>query len=160
MKLRACFFLYFIIFSSSLFAQEQSKRLNFILLIDNEIPVASVYDGFFLIKDSAGIKDKIPFDYQVGGLVMSSSNYRKLFLQYSGSEIDINFKYRKLDSNSDEAHEYKKKIPEGWMNEMYIIFKVYNYYNKESRKKYFLKKDDYGIEISVPGAGSVIPIRQ
>jgi len=142
-------------------AQDGTMRMNFVLEIDNEIPVATIYDGVFLIKDSAGnIKDKIPFDYEVGGLSMSSSNYHKLFFQYLKDEVTINFSYRNLDTNSSEAYKYEKEIPKGWLNETYMIFKVYNYYNRESRKKYFLKKGGYGVEIRVPGAGSVIPTRK
>jgi len=68
--------------SLNLFSQDQNKRLNFILLIDNEIPKTSIYDGFFFIKNSTGaIKDSIAFDYQVGALIMTDLNHKKLFLK-------------------------------------------------------------------------------
>lgn len=161
MKLKLLLFI--ILFSSALntLGQEQKKRINFILLIDNDIPKTNVYEGYVLIKDSLDtLKDKFSFDYQVGGLLLSNSNYRDLFSKYSRCKIIISFKYEQLHLNESKVFEYEKEIPAGWLNEVYIIFKIYNYSNLESRKKYFLKKNSYAIEINVPGAGSSIPLRK
>jgi hypothetical protein len=161
MKTCILFFLVFVIYSMSIFGQEKSKRLNFILLIDNEVPVATVYNGVFIITDSSRIlKDTLSFDYEVGSIKMSSSNYNKLFFRNPQTKIEIKFKYESYQSHFTDVYEYKTEIPSEWINEMYIILKVYNYFNKESRRKYFLKKGGYGIEIRVPGAGSVIPLRK
>jgi hypothetical protein len=158
--MKVCIFLILnsIVLSSGGFAQAPSKQLPFILLIDNDIPVNNIYDGFFSAVDSEGIiKYRIPFEYRVGSLVISSSDYTRLFSIDAKSNVLIDFKYTKVGRDSSEGYEYKKEIPAKWLNEKYMIFKIYNYTNKESRAKYVLRKGKYGIEISVPGAGSVIP---
>jgi len=159
MKRRVFLFLLLFALRPILYAQEQDKRMVFILLIDNEVPVSNIFGGVFLIADSTGpVKDTIPFEYQVGSLRISHPNYEKL-RKYLKRKIIIDFKYNKLTTNNSEVYEYKEKIPEGWLNEEYMIFKVYNYFNPESRRKYALNKNCYGIEIAVPGAGSVFPKR-
>jgi hypothetical protein len=161
MKIRAFLLLHYIVLSLTLHAQEPVKQMPFILLIDNDIPVNNIYDGFFSIIDSGGVvKDRIPFDYRVGNLLISPSDYTKLFSLSTKGKVSINFKYSKIGPNSSEVYKYKKEIPAEWLNEKYMIFKVYNFDNKDSRGKYALKRDQYGIEVSVPGAGSVIPKRR
>jgi hypothetical protein len=160
MKVCILFLLNCIVLSSSGFAQVPNKQLPFILLIDNDIPVNNIYDGFFSAVDSGVIiKNRIPFEYRVGSLLISPSDYTRLFSIGAKSNVLIDFKYTKIGHDSSEGYEYKKEIPAKWLNERYMIFKIYNYANKESRAKYVLRKGQYGIEMSVPGAGSVIPKR-
>jgi len=131
------------------------------LLIDNEIPKTSIYDGFFFIKNSAGaIKDSIAFDYQVGALIMTDLNHKKLFSQDQKSKIIIKFKYKRFFPDSAEVSQYEYTIPLNWINEKYIIIKVYNRYNNESRRKYYFNKDRYRIIIETPLGGNVIATRK
>lgn len=147
--------------TSKAFGQEQSQRLNFILLIDKEIPIATIFDGYFLFKTQQNnIEDTIPFNYQVGGLMLTSSNYKKLFIQDSTAEIIIKFKYKRLFSSFVEIHDYEKRIPSTWINELYIILNIYNYYNATSRKKYYMRKGEYLIQLQVPGKQNVLPFRK
>lgn len=161
MKMKMFLFLCFIMFNLTLFGQDQNKRLNFILLIDNEIPKTSIYDSFFKIKDSTGvIKDQIAVDYQVGGLIIPGSYYKKLFLQNSKSKIVIQFKYKIFLPDSAQVNQYEYEMPANWFNEKYIILKVYNYSNKESRRKYYFNKKSYRIIIQTPLGGNVIATKR
>ena len=142
----------------TLFGQEQSKRLTFILSIDDQLPVTDITDGTFLIMDSVGtIKEKIPFNYHVGGLGLSLSDYKKLFASNSDSRILIRFKHVQFRPTYVE-YSYEKEIPKGWLNEEYMVLKVYNKSVKSNRAKYFYKPGQrYIIQVKIPGS-STIPI--
>ena len=151
----------FITYSLNLFGQDQNKRLNFILLIDNEIPKTSIYDGFFFIKNNIGvIKDSIAFDYQVGALMMTDFDYKRLFSQDQKSKIIIKFKFKRFFPDSAVVSQYEYAIPANWVNEKYMILKVYNRYNNESREKYYFNKDSYRIIIETPLGGNVIATKK
>lgn len=157
------FFLYLslALYSSALFGQAQDKRLTFILIIDDELPVTDITNGIFLFKDSAGtIKDKISFDYKVGGLLMSSSDYKKLLSPNPEHRIFIKFKHIEFRPHHVE-YTYEKEIPNGWINKEYIIFRVFNASNKVNRTKYFFKQgEEYLIQIKIPGSSTLLITRK
>ena len=155
------FFFLLLLFGQKSKGQKQEKRLNFILTIDKEIPIAKIFDGYFLItKKAQNIRDTFKFQYQVGTLLLSSSDYENLFSLDSTSTIKIKFKYIKFSSNQTQIYSYEKVLRDTWVNEVYIILNVFNYFDAESRKKYFIRKDQYVIQIQVPGGGNVIAKRK
>ena len=141
-------------------AQEKCQRLNLVLLIDNDVPTPSdISDCAFLIKDSVGrIKDSIPFKYEVGGAIMSDSNYNNLFNNAGKYSISIKFTYFEFGAGANRTHYYKKEHFSRWLNDWYIILKIYNYSNKESRRKYVIQKDGYVMQINSPGGSLITPI--
>lgn len=143
-----------------LFGQEKSKRLTFILSIDGELPVSDIKDGFFMSGDSLGcIKDTIPFEYHVGYLSMSPANYKKFFSLNPSSRVFINFLHLLFRPQHFEKI-YRKEIPREWLNEEYIILKVYNVSNKESRAKYYFKPEEQSlIQIIIPGNSTILTTR-
>ncbi|MHA4807471.1 hypothetical protein ACX0G9_05175 [Flavitalea flava] len=157
--LRKYIFILFITLSGNKgFAQEMDKRLNFVVLIDNEVPTPSyILNGVFLIKDSTGKEvEKIPFHYQVGFLEMTTMGYNKFFNPGYKNNIYLKFQFYEMRPK-DITHDYEYEIPNDMINHLYYILKVYNYSNKQSRKKYLLKKRIYGIELTTPGMVTVIP---
>jgi hypothetical protein len=154
MKIKALLSLLLILYSLNVFSQ--NKRLNFIILIDNEIPKTNIVEGRFIVKDSMGTrKDSINFKYQVGGLIIDSSDYKKLLPQNLKSKVVIKFDYSTLPDLA--VNEYKYEIPSEWLNEVYMIVRVYNYSNEESRRKYyFRKKNGYKIIFESPLGGNAI----
>lgn len=150
-------YLFLLLYSSASLGQEQNKRLTFILSIDNEVTITGVTDGVFLLRDSTGaIKDKLPFDYHVGGLIMSPSDYKKLFSYDPKYRISIKFKYTEFRPRCGE-HTYEEEIPKGWLNEEYMIFNVYNASNKGNRAKYFFKPgQEYLIQIKIPSYSTIL----
>jgi hypothetical protein len=154
-KVILCLFL--VIFNSILYGQIKNERLTFILFIDNKLPVTDVTDGEILIKDSSGIKmDEIPFDFHVGGLLMSSLDYKKLFNINPKLRIFIKFKYKVFYPKYDEFL-YESEIPVGWLNKEYIILKVYNKSDKINREKYvFGNGEKYLVQIMIPGSSSIL----
>jgi hypothetical protein len=158
---KAAFFIFLTLFSSALLGQGQDKRLTFILTIDDELPVTDITDGVFLLKDSTGtIKDKISFDYHVGGLGISAVDYKTLFASNPEYSIFIKFKHTVFRPNYTE-YIYEKEIPRKWLNEEYIILKIYNASNKVSRAKYFFKHGQkYLIRIKIPGSSTILITRK
>ena len=140
--------------------QDQNRRLNFVFVIDNEVPdIAVISNGFFLAKDSSGnLKDSIPFKYEVGDLMMSSDDYRKLFLDTYTAKLFMNFAWLEYMKGDTEIHYYEREIPRGWINKLYMILYIYNYSNKESRTKYAIDKGGYNIRIMIPGMSMVVPV--
>lgn len=144
--------------NNSLFSQESNKRINFVLLIDNDVPVPSkISKCYFSNKDTIGnIKDSIPFAYEVGGLLLSSDNYKKLITYPHQSNLYINFIY--IDNN--QFYKYQKRISAEWINELYLILKIHNYSLRESKKQYTRNGDGFGTQIIFPGGGAVFPMEK
>jgi hypothetical protein len=155
-KIWIWFFALFV--SRGVFGQDQEKRLNLVLLIDNDIPTPDVISkAFFLIQDSAGnVRDTLPFLYGVGGLVLTEENYNKLFRFSPGSQIYINFHYYQWNKHEgSQDFNYKQKLSARCINEWYTILKIHNYSLRESRKEYTSNGDGFAVQISYPGGGIV-----
>lgn len=151
-----------ILFCLSSFGQEKDKCITFILLIDGELPTTTdITDGTIIFNDSAGIKkDEISFDFHVGRIQMSLQDYKKLFSIDAGNRIFIRFKYKKFYPKYAE-YAYEKEIPNGWFNKDYMIFKIYNAFNKAARARYFFKHGEkYLIQIKIPGSSTLLITRK
>jgi hypothetical protein len=146
---------------ANLFGQQINNRLNFILLVDNDVVRSNVNAGYFLINNSTGKSiDTVRFEYQVGALIIKKHDYSRLHSIDSNSQVFICFNYWNYMFDHDKIFTYKCKITPEWLNEDYIILKIYNYANKYSRKKYEIKKNSYRFIIEVPGHENVIPERE
>lgn len=156
MKLKVSFLISILLFSLTGYSQDQKTHMNFTLLIDNEIVETGIYDGAFQIKDSLNnVLDNIPFKYLVGDLVLNPEDCEKLKTLKSGLILVITFKYRQICPNVKEFV-YLKELPLSWLFQRYMIFKVYNFTNKKNYG-YFKERTGYGVEITIPGKGIVIP---
>lgn len=145
----------------TLSAQQSFKRLNFILLIDNDVAKSNVNNGCFIIKDSTGRNiDSIHFEYQVGALVIKNQDYDKFRSINLKSQVFIVFSYRDYILDHDKLFNYKCKIAPDWLNDIYIILRIYNYSNIYSRKRYEIAKHSYRFIVEVPGHENVIPERK
>jgi len=148
------------------FAQERTKRLPFILLIDNEIPDPSIINGVFIIKDNTGtVKDSIKFKYEIGGLDMDQSAYNKFFNVKQSYNIFV--KFNEQSAKLDTTYVYQKQIPNkyinseypnGYINKRYFAIKIFNKFNVESRSKYYFKMNEsYVVQIIIPGFSTILP---
>lgn len=147
----------FVCFTSfQTFGQDQIRRLNFILLIDEEIPIATIHDGCFLIKDSTGLLiNRIPFNYKVVGLEFSSSNYKELSSLCDKCTLSISFQYTK-PSFPFNQYSYESNL---WWNEDYIIMHIYNKSKKENYEKYDFGKREYIVQIDTSYGSSILHYR-
>ena len=160
-KIGNWFLLTLLIFSNALFGQEQEKRLNFALLIDNDIPIY-ISQCYFLIHDSTGkVKDTIPFSYGIGRFILTTDNYQKLFSHSATDQIYIDFQYNQHSHKYGSNHfSYNQKLPGGSINKWYTILKIHNYSLKEGRENYTDDGDGFAVQILFPGGGFVSGVLQ
>lgn len=149
--------LFIILLTYKTFGQDPCDRLRFVLLIDGEVPVANIYESWIELKDGASLR-KIPFNYEVGSLFFPGNGYKELKALSPEAEIVIRFKYHQFEPKSAELL-YKKSLKAGWLNQQYMIFKVYNFSNKANNRA-FNERKGYGIEISTASFSTVLPRRK
>lgn len=136
------------------------ERLNFILLIDEEIPVATISDGYFVLKNEFST-DTFSFQYRVGRIIMKSENLNKLFIADKKTTIEMFFSYLNyIKPGITSLHQYNIKLLRQNINKEYMILNIYNYYNKYSRRKYSIKKGGYVYLRKNPGYSEILPLRQ
>ncbi|WP_068402791.1 hypothetical protein [Pedobacter cryoconitis] len=137
--------------------QQFTKQFNFVLQIDDEIPEMDIHDGFFIVKDSTGkfIKDQIPFEYHVGRLMLPSEGYNKLYTMLSKHRIFIRFKLRELHPQAFDV-QYEGEIPFYFLNEEYLICRIYNIKSKENRLKYNFRGKKYLFNLIMPGTAMIL----
>lgn len=132
----------------------QKREIPFVLLIDNNVPVSTISDSYFLIKFNDDKKEiKIPFYYYVGAIIFDDQYYDLLLNNYS-NKLSIHFKY--FDFVSHNKISYAKSIAGGTFSTKYMILSIFNYFNKESRKKYVIPKDGYVARIQGPSISEVL----
>lgn len=139
------------------FSQNQSERLNFLIMIDNQISGLNISEGYFTIADSLGnVKEKINFEYHVGYLQLSAESYEKFYSLSNPSKITIQFKNRTINPSFKEVS-YQYVFSSDWINKEYMLLKIYNF-SKQNRKIYWFDKNvNYVSEFSIPSKGTVIP---
>jgi len=148
-----------LVFILTVIAQEKKTSLPFIIVIDNEFPDGSdIVNSKLLVTDSLGnLQDSINCDYSIGKLLILKSDYQRLFKFKANSATRIYFQFirRKLDLGTDFI--YKSEFLANELNDQYIILRVFNAYNKESREKYYFKKgQSYIYQIITPGFATIL----
>lgn len=142
----------FIFFTSSLFAQanmEEKVRHNLILIVDNAFLDLTIYDDFLTLTDSTGIiTDKFPFKYYMADIELSTNDYLKLFNLENGTQVEIQFKFRRFSPDYFEQV-YYFKIDKNWISKAYMVLNIYNK-TKKNTKKYAFKNNKYIIEFMSP----------
>jgi len=143
--------IFLLTFSSNLFCESQSIHLNYTIFVDNEF-AQYAYSGDFKIKDSFGnTTDSIQFRYEAGELTLDSLGYQKLVQLKPNSQVQFDLNIRK-------SLVYSIRIDRSKLIQRYVIFKIYNFENKENHK-YFIERKGYGIDIFSP-AGSITLLRK
>jgi len=154
MKRKIILFFVLLICGIKLFGQEK-QNLNFVLLINDDVPEYGIFDGEFQIADSTGkIIEQFSFDYSVGRLVINTKDYSKLFTQSVESKIIIKFVFKDPYSNYKEFF-YVGEIPTDKMNYEHIICHIYDFSKTANKLKYVFDGKKYLFQISIP-AWSVI----
>ncbi len=132
----------------------QTKRLNWIILVDDRI--CDISDSFIEVEYNDGSKDTINIRFIPGEMIMSESNHQKLTDSGAIEELVLRFKHTKV---CQEIFTYFYEIPMKtvWFEQPYFILYVYNFDSKYNRKIYFpLPEKEYNYNISYPGSGSRI----
>ncbi len=154
--------------ATALFGQTETRSLPFILQVDDDFPDPSTIHGVFRIMDSTkNVKDSINFDYHIGRLVMSAADYER-FVNFNQRDR-LWLRIGKLGDDSYTRNWYEISIPteyineeypKGFINEEYIIVKIFNKSkNKECNKKYvFPNGKNYVSQIIIRGMSTIIPV--
>jgi hypothetical protein len=138
------------------FSQSNEAHVNFSLFIDNKFIVEGVYNGRILIKSNAGdTLDSLTFYYEAGDIRLSAEDYNKIVGIDRSVNSVIKFSYRQFCPSFSEFH-YEYDWQGSLLSNRFIIFKVFNY-SSEVNRNLFLLKSGYGIEISTPGSGTILP---
>lgn len=122
-----------IIAFTNVFAQENSKSFDFIIMVDETIWTAPA-EPKIIIKDKNG-KEINTFltSYHAGDLSFKESDYKKL----SGSEFDsmiMVLKYTDICNDEVQYYNYNIEFKKGWLNNYFFILKIYNTDKKKYRK--------------------------
>jgi len=146
--------LLFPMIATTAFCSNQSTHLNYTIFIDGEF-VEDRCQGAFIIKDSLeSLSDSIPFQYEAGDLVLTTQEYQKL--NNLKSDTKVKFLFISRHSRFCQDMTYTKEAIKFWFIQRYIILRIYNFKNKLNQKD-FLERSGYGIEITIPGYGIILP---
>lgn len=130
--------------NTSLFGQDQIKSINFVLVIDGEVPISSISKGYYSIRDTNNvIIDKVPFVYKVGRLEFNIAEYNKIIKIPDKSSLWIEFEYI-WQRFPIKMTFYETSI---FLNKDFIIMDIYNKSKKENRRKYDFGEDKYVVRI-------------
>lgn len=156
MKNGLLIFLFFCFINLHLFGQDQIKRLNFILLIDGEVPIETISDGYVILKENNGLTiSKIPFSYKVGSLDFSLPDYEKIQTKLDKSNMMMEFKFL-VRKPTFMRYFYETSI---FLNEDYMIMNIYNKSKRENNEKYDFGKKKYIVRIESSSFNTIMHYR-
>lgn len=142
---------------TNIYGQTKENKINFIIFIDDELSNLNISNGHFITIDSTNNENKLDFDYIVGDLKVTQEDYNTLYSS-ENYKLYICFKYKEFNPEYYEK-EYKYQIPVEWLNDKYMILKIYNS-SKKRNKKYYFGDKDYLVQFSIPGKSSILPLKK
>jgi hypothetical protein len=155
MPLILCFFL----IAKDSYSQEGSMRnLNFIVMIDGKIPFQGDL-GINLDIENANRSDTVTVQYIPGNIALNDANLKEVQQDDVKSAVLL-INYVKACSGKMETYRYQIQFRKSWINQSFVILRIYNLDKKENRKIFFpLKGEEYTYEVDVPD-GSLMRIRR
>ena len=155
MKMVINYILLFLLFSLKSIGQDQATHINFSLFIDDKFVISGVNNGYIFIKDCGNqVKDSIPFKYEAGDMVISTSDYKKLLSLDMRTNYATKFIYEQFCPERIR-YEYFKEWEGPLLSYRYIIFRIYNFSNKINYKKFY-ERTGYGITIQCPAYTTIL----
>ena len=149
MKIKVFFTL--ILICNFLFGYSQviDKKINLIIVIDNEIAVGSIFVTNLYITDEVNNKLKIPVNYYPGSLTLPYSDYEKLV--NNARKVILRFDYYDYSGKQQQVYNYEFELNKEWLKEPFLIFNVFNIDKKQFRKYPPLSKtQNYTFSITSP----------
>jgi hypothetical protein len=145
------------------FGQAGEKHIPLIILVDGDIPSVGISKGAFLIENTDGrVRDSIPFTYRVNSATITDRQSTEVHSLTPKDMLVIKFRYNRAYSHvgaEEESYDYETKIDAKYINDAYLILKVYNYANP-ANTRFYTSKQGYGIEVSSPNGGTLLPLRK
>ena len=98
------------------------KHLNFIIEIDNDIPVGTINQVAINLHNDKNSKP-IKAGYYPGDLIISESDYKRI-IDSSDESIDLSLTYYRVSDTT--SINYKVEISKSLLANRYIIIRIYN----------------------------------
>lgn len=141
-------------------AQENIKKFDFIICVDEEI-ATSLTRPVIIAKQGVNVLKRIEISYYAGNLSLSSEDYNMIF---SEQEITLylQFDYYQYSSKGQqEIYNYEIEIGKNWFEKTFVILKIYNLDKKKYKKRLApLSKDkNYTFDLETSD-GQIIRIRK
>ena len=127
---------------------KECSYFNCVIMVDNELVNPSSLTGeYIILKNSLNkTSDTIKFDYNYGTVLFSESDFNKLNHTSENDSLELVFDYLMLRPVQKKCY-YKIRLDSSWLDQSFLIVKIYNYDNVIN-KKIFPQKLGYGVEIS------------
>lgn len=143
----------FFLSSLNMYGQADEKKMDFIIVIDEVIPVGAVSSvEFKAVGDKS--ESNITASYYPGNLSLKQGDFLKL-LSDSTKKIYLKFDYYEYEGERQHIYNYKIEINKSWLENYFNIFHVYNL-NKEKYRRMFPsveKSKKYVYELESPSGG-------
>lgn len=135
-------------FFNKIYAQEDTKSLDFIIVVDGEI--FDHYTKFNIVRYHKGQIDKLLVNYWPGNLSIKKSDYENLISKETDSILLYIEDNRYINGKQNE-NSYEIEIKKPWLQDYYNILRIYNLNNKKNKGLEPLSKDkNYTFELSSP----------
>lgn len=125
---------------------QATHDVNFILLINDELPIGTIANSRIIIKES-----EIEVLYHPGSLAFGEENFRKVMA--AGDSMILAFDYYEYKGGKQSIFNYRLPFYKNWLDQRYLVMKVYQL-DKKKYKGVFqpLDKDrNYTFELAYPG---------
>ena len=131
-----------------IYCQDSNKKLDFIIVIDDNIATGSI--STVQLKTKTEGEKVISANYYPGSLELKNSDYTKLMSE-SGS-IYLTFVYHEYDMNTQKNYSYELELKKPWFSDYYNIIRIYNLDKKKYKNKYkpLDKNRNYNFELESP----------
>lgn len=134
---------------SVLYGQESNKKLDFIIVVDEQIVIGTV-SNLKLILQRDRKDDIVKVYYHPGSLEIPFSGYEKMLSDVIDS-LYIDFTYYEYTGQKQKVYHYKIELKKLWLKESFVILKIYNLDKKKYKNDFQpLKGRNYTFEIDSP----------
>ncbi len=113
---------------------QRNKDLDVIIVIDEKLHLLYT-NPKILIEETSGATYKINSNYHPGNLSIDASDFSKM-VSDSVKSMFLEFTYYDNEDKKQKAYSYKIELKKGWLNDAYMILRIYNL-NKKKYKKVF-----------------------
>lgn len=146
----------FMLLCLSTFGICQNVRVNWSILIDNEMDNLS--GSVIIVEYDEGTLDTIQVNMIPGDIIIDSLEYVTLRDSGNIKQIFLKFRYSKVCKNSIKYYNYKIPIKKEWLYELsFFILYIYNIDNRKNKKIYYpLEGKEYNYNYRYPEGPSRI----
>jgi hypothetical protein len=132
------------------YCQENSKGVNFVITVDDNVVVGSIANLRLIASDADGKRKIIDIAYIPGELSIKNVDMGEL-LSSKLNTVLLAFDYYEFCNGKQIIHNYEIEIEKKWFNFSYMVLRVYNLDKKKYRKIFYpLKGCNYTYEIDFP----------